>query len=179
MQVSHQVQARLADANVLIHFLEADEQILRVSSTAVAPIKVPLPVFNEVKHLTEARCKKLSLEIELGTTDQLLEAAANRGALSFADWTCWILARDHSYVVLTADGPLRDKCQAHGTSTLRTFDVLVELVERNLLRAAAACAVAKRIRDRNEKFIPFEALLELEGRVKAIENERRSKKPPN
>ncbi len=48
----------------------------------------------EVDQLSAAGCEGLGLRIEQPTTEQLLEAAAVGGPLSFQDWLCLIAARD-------------------------------------------------------------------------------------
>ena len=104
---------RIIDASVLIQLLAVDEEVILLSGQHVAPLSVPVCIFEETNALTEAKAKKLRLEIFREELDHLLEAAANRGqrGLSFEDWTVFILARENGWGVVTNDGPLQKICR--------------------------------------------------------------------
>lgn len=97
----------VVDANVLIDYAEADESVLALVVRHIGPVFVPRDVLDEVDQFDEDTCTRLGLQIAEGSLEQLLEAGAGGGGLSFQDWMCLILARDNGWVCVTNDGRLR------------------------------------------------------------------------
>jgi hypothetical protein len=67
-----------------------------------------------VEQLDEAACAELGLVVVDGTLEQLTEAGAGTGRLSFEDRVCLILARDNGWTCVSNDGRLRRECEAAG-----------------------------------------------------------------
>ena len=84
-----------------------------------------------------------------GTLEQLLEAGAAGGALSFADWMCLVLARDRGWTCVTNDNRLRRGCTDAGVGVLWGLQLMVKLVEAGEMGATDAVDVAEAIRETN------------------------------
>ena len=118
----------IVDANVLIDYAKADLSVLALVVEYLGPVHVVRDVLAEVNQLDEEACEHLGVQVVDGTLDQILEAGARRGSLSFADRMCLILARDESWTCVSNDGPLRRACEADGVSVLWGLQLILELV---------------------------------------------------
>ncbi|RME21207.1 MAG: hypothetical protein D6798_18700 [Deltaproteobacteria bacterium] len=100
-----------------------------------------------------------------GTLEQILEAGAERGSLSFADRMCLILARDESWTCVSNDGPLRRACEADGVGVLWGLQLMLELVHAGGMEPDAAIAVAEAIGAEN-RWIGAGVIAEFKRRVR-------------
>lgn len=144
----------LVDANVLIDFAATDREVLELVVRHVGPVHVPRDVFDEVDQLDEATCAALGLVIVEGTLDQLAEAGAARGRLSFPDRVCMILARDNGWTCVTNDGRLRRECEAVGIQVRWGLQLLLALVESGAMTANRAVSVAEAVGRTNPHMKP-------------------------
>ena len=112
-------------------------------------VHVPKDVLDEVNQLDEEACGRLGLVVVEGTLEQLLEAGAAGGALSFADWMCLVLARDRGWTCVTNDNRLRRACTDAGVGVLWGLQLTVKLVEAGEIGATDAVDVAEAIRETN------------------------------
>lgn len=158
----------LVDANVLIDFVGADREVLALMVRHLGAIHVPRDVLDEVAALDEPTCTALGLRLVEGTLDQLTEAAARRGRLSFTDRMCLILARDHGWTCVTNDGRLRRECDAAGVPVMWGLQVLLGLVACGALTADAAVAVAEAIGRENVQ-LRAEVVAEFVRKVRGME----------
>jgi len=139
----------VVDANVLIDFASTDSSVLALVVQHVGGIHVPRDVLEEVEQLTEDTCTRLGMVIVDGTLEQLLEAGATSGGLSFQDRMCLILARDHGWTCVTNDKRLRAACTEVGVGVKWGLQLLLELVAAGVLAAADALALAAEITSAN------------------------------
>jgi len=144
----------IADANVLIDYLDADPSILPLASTHLGPIHVADPVIDEVDGLDRSDCPKYGLILVEPSLDQYVEAANSVGPLSTPDWICLILARDEGWTCVSNDTPLRDTCQAANVPVLWGLQIMVRLVQGRHLSAADAIKVAETIGAANTFITP-------------------------
>ena len=135
----------VVDANVLIDFAKADVSVLALVVRHVGPLHVARDVLDEVSQLDEDACARLGVTIVDGTLEQLAEAGAMRGGLSFEDRMCLILARDNGWVCVSNDGKLRRTCGEFGVEVWWGLQLLLDLVAAGALEADAAIDVAEAI----------------------------------
>lgn len=95
------------DANVLIDYATTDESVLALAARHFGRFIVPLPVLDEVELLDAVAYERLGIEVVEPTLEQLLEAGAERGRLSFEDRLCLVVARDAGWLCVTNDRRLR------------------------------------------------------------------------
>ena len=133
----------LVDANVLIDYAMTDSSILALVVCHIGPVYVPRDVLDEVAQLDEDACTSLGLQVVEGSLEQLVEAAAGGGGLSFQDWMCLLLARDGGYVCVTNDRRLLRACQEAGVQTRRGLRLMLDLVAVGSLEAEVAIEVAE------------------------------------
>ena len=139
----------LVDANVLIDYTNTDPTVLALVARHLGPLHVPRDVVDEVAQLDENACDRLGLVVVEGTLEQLLEAGARRGGLSFPDRMCLILARDEGWTCVTNDGRLRRACADEGVDVLWGLQLMLKLVAAGELGAEDAIAVANAIGETN------------------------------
>lgn len=144
----------LVDANVLIDFALADRAVLALVAGHVGAVHVPRDVLAEVDQLDEAACAELGLVVVDGTLEQLAEAGAGSGRLSFEDRLCLILARDNGWTCISNDGRLRRECEAAGVAVMWGLQLMLELVARGTMTPDAAIEVAEAIGRVNPRMRP-------------------------
>jgi len=146
----------ILDADVLIDYCNSDIGILGLVSEHLGRIYVPTPTLAEVRQITPARCRELGLTLFEPEVDDLLRAAGRYGPLSFQDHLCLILAKKHKWICVTNEKLLHRRCEEAGIPVLRGLRLMVSLVEKDVLLAREALAVAEQIRESNPRFITSE-----------------------
>jgi len=135
----------IVDANVLIDFIEVDEAFLTLAVRHLGPIHVPRDVLDEVSRMDEARCDRLGLIIAEGTVEQLLEAGATHGPLSYYDRLCFILARDQGWTCVTNDRRLRRECEAFDVDVMWGLQMILGVLAAGGLDAASALELGEAV----------------------------------
>jgi hypothetical protein len=146
----------VADANVIIDYLNADLGVLGLIARAVAPVTVPLPILQTVTGLNEADCADIGLEAYAPTDSQLDEAAARRwgaAGLAFDDRLCLIVARDRAVACLTNDKPLHHECKRQNVPAVWGLRPMVHLISGGWLSLEAAFRTADAIHFSNPLFV--------------------------
>lgn len=157
----------LVDANVLIDYATADLSVLALVVEHLGPVYVARDVLDEVDQLDEDACERLGVKVVDGTVEQILEAGAARGGLSFADRMCLILARDGGWTCVSNDGPLRRACIAEGAKVMWGLQMMLELVAAGGLEAEAAIVVAEAIGEGN-RWIGAAVIAEFRRKVRGL-----------
>lgn len=130
------------DANVLIDYAATDESVLALAARHLGRLIVPLPVPDEVEQLDAVACERLGIEVVEPTLEQLLEAGAERGRLSFEDRLCLVVARDAGWQCVTNDRRLRAACRAASVPVMWSLELLLELVHLGQFPTDQALAIA-------------------------------------
>lgn len=136
-------QPLLFDANVLIDYAAADQQLLRLIARHLAPIMVPTAVFCEVHGLRESDAASLGLNLVEPTAAQMVAASNPLPGLSFNDKLCFIMCRENGWVCVTNDEKLRRTCRDYRIPTIRGLRPLIELVRGGQLKAQRAVKTVK------------------------------------
>ena len=144
----------IVDANVLIDYLRADEQILVLASRQLGPVRVVRDVVDEVAGLDDDRCAALGLIIVEPTTPQIIAAGASPlNALSFPDKLCLQLAQENHWTCVTNDKALRQACTEGAVDIVWGLQMMLLLIKANGLTANTAIAVAEAIHASNPTHI--------------------------
>lgn len=159
----------LVDANVLIDFCTSDLTALSLVSRHLWQVRILTPVLGEVEQLDAPQCDRHGLELREPSTEQLLAAGARRGALSFSDRLCLIVARDERWVCATNDKSLRKECRAEGVPTRWGLELLADLVEAEHLTHASALSIANEIHAGNRLHITKTILARFEERLRRVQ----------
>lgn len=144
----------VVDANVLIDFAMTDASVLGLVVQYVGPLHVPRDVLDEVESLDDDACTRLGLTVVEATLEQLTEAGAGRGGLSFPDWVCLILARDNRWVCVSNDGKLRRTCNQHGIQVRWGLQLLLDLIAAGAIQPDPAIELARAIGATNRWISP-------------------------
>lgn len=143
----------LFDADVLIDYVQTRRSVLR-RARGLAEIFVVTPVLVEVEGLDEAGCQRLGINTIEPTLQQMREAAATHGPLSFADQLCLSVAQSGGYTCVTNDKALRGACTAVGVTVIWGLEIMAKLVRVGLLDYEEACLVARQISEINPFVTP-------------------------
>jgi hypothetical protein len=146
---SRESVALVLDASVLIDFCDGDRELIGLIAARIGPVVVPTPVLGEVGALDEPDCQDLGLQLLEPTFGQMSEAANGRGALSFYDWLCLIVARDAGWTCVTNDGALLRTCREQGVSTMRGLRPVLMIVEAGEIDHRRAVAFVRVVRQAN------------------------------
>lgn len=158
----------VVDANVLIDYASSDLSILGLAGEFVGTIHVPRPVLEEVEQLGETDCARLGIRLVEASVEQLLEAGAGQGRLSFSDRLCLVLARDRSWICVTNDRALRRACTDLSIPVLWGLELMLELVSLRRLTVKAALDIAVAIHRSNPRHITAEILDRFERKVSEL-----------
>lgn len=143
----------ILDACVLIDYVDADASVLGTVSKHVAPVFVARPVFDEVDQISEHEATNLGLCIVDVEYELASRAVVRRGALSFQDHVCLLLARERGWTCVTNDGALRRACQDDGVDVRWGLEIMVDAVRLDAMTIAEAEAVANAIHRSNPRFV--------------------------
>ena len=154
------------DANVLIDYAATDESVLTLAARHLGRLIVALPVLDEVELLDAAACDRLGIEVVEPTLEQLLEAGAERGRLSFEDRLCLIVARDAGWRCVTNDRRLRAACEAASIPVMWSLELLLELVITGQFPPDQAIAIAEELHGISPRHITSDIVADFRGRIK-------------
>lgn len=147
----------IADANVLIDFLNADMNALGLVSKFIGPVIVLQVVLrDEVDGLTAAGCVKAGLQVVDSSVETLARAAkreAEGRLLSFYDWLVLLEAEERGGSCLTNDGALIKACRSNGIPAVRGLAPLLQLVALGKLRKGEALELVKKMAAKNSYLI--------------------------
>jgi hypothetical protein len=143
----------ILDACVLIDFVVTDSSILRLASLHVGDIHVASPVLDEVEQLDESGAVSLGMRVVHPSLPTAMAAATRRGALSFQDWLCVLMAKEHRWTCVSNDGRLRRECATEGVPVMWGLEMLERLVSARALDAKSAIAVAWAIQVSNPHYV--------------------------
>lgn len=139
-------QGLLVDANVLIDYVKSDIAVLGLVSQHVGKVHVLSTILEkEVDGLDAVECGRLELRVIEPGLSQLERASARRGALSFHDHLCLIVALEDGLICLTNDKALRKASNDSGVTTRWGLEIMVDLVSQGVLGASDAIAIAEKI----------------------------------
>lgn len=133
-------KAAICDANVLIDFVKADEDVLAMLAGYWESVFVPDVVLSEVRQLSADRAGNLGLTL-IETPLGLPEVPG----LSYQDRACLHLALKEGWVCIANDRLLRNECRRRGVETVWGLEMLLLLVGSGGLAESRAKRVATRI----------------------------------
>jgi hypothetical protein len=139
-------KAAICDANVLIDFVKADENVLAMLANYWEGCLVPDIVLAEVQQLSVDRAKSLGLTI-IETPVDIPDAEG----LSFQDRACLYFATREGWVCIANDRRLRNECQRRGMQTVWGLEMLLLLVESGALAEPRAKRMAMKIHAENSQ----------------------------
>lgn len=100
----------IVDANILIDYLNCDENLLLLIKEYIGQIYLASPLLGEIDSLDADRCQRLGINIAEPTMEQLSWAADQEFSISFQDKICLRMAKDHDWILVTNDKALRKRC---------------------------------------------------------------------
>ncbi len=148
------IRLLLVDACVVIDFAKADVSILSLAARHVGEVHVATPVFDEVKDIDRATAVAMGLKLVEPSLDEVLQAAAARGRLSFQDRLCLLIAKSRGWTCVSNDKALRAACTTAGVPLMWGFEVLALLVEERALEPHTAAELATAIAAANKRIGP-------------------------
>lgn len=156
----------IADANVLIDFMDADPSILEMLAKETGPLMIAAQVLSKVDQLDTTTCESMGLLIVEPNIDQIFEAAGQRQAgLAFDDQVCLVLARDHDWCCVTNDRALRAACASARVDVRWGLEVMLPLVAQRALPSQEAIEVALAIQQNNRAYITDSIVTRFKMRV--------------
>ena len=140
----------ICDANILIDYAKANKKVIGLITEHLYEIWVPLPIWEEIKNLSDKDAKRLDINIAEPSLAQTYEAANMfGGGLSGEDNMCFIIARDEKAICATNEKPLRRKCKSNSIEVLWGLEMMVQLCEVGKFTANSAEKVARKIAQEN------------------------------
>jgi len=135
----------ICDANILIDYAMADEDIIRELSEYWQEVIVPDIVLNEVDLLDEKRAEELGLKI---IPTPLSELKPHK-ALSPEDCACLYFTVKHNAFCLTNDKALRKACIEQGKQAIWGLEMLLKLFRSKQVKKMRIKDIATKISKNN------------------------------
>lgn len=144
----------LLDACVLIDYWKAEKDVLRLFRKHLGELNVVSPVLNEVDDIGDAdELTGLGVQILEPKLEDVMEAGAQRGQLSFPDRLSVIVAKREGYICVTNDKSLRIACEKEGIDVIWGLEMLLMLYYEGGITESAALEIAGQIRASNPIYI--------------------------
>jgi rRNA-processing protein FCF1 len=160
--------AVISDANVLIDYINVEQtKVLRLVTDHLFPIKLPRPILDEVKGLSQDQAEALGMEIIEATFSQLKKAATRGGSLSTADKLCFAIARDNGWGIWTSDKPLHTQCETADIPAYWGLEIMLDLCAEGKLNPDTALETAQQISEVNERITSI-VLENFKNRIKQL-----------
>jgi len=141
------------DANILIDFCKCDKNIVKLICRYIGQIYLATPVLDEINQIDEDDCLALDIILVEPELELAILAAEKRGALSFQDNLCFLLAKQNGWTCVTNDKPLRRKCETEGVPLVWGIELICILVESGGLPLNQASELIVQIKNLNPKYI--------------------------
>lgn len=141
--------AAICDANVLIDYVDADEDIITELVAFWGAVYVPDRVLNEVKNLSEERALELGLKII--ETPLVLPSSSG---LSGPDRACLHFVATEGWTCIANDRLLRRECVKQGGKVVWGLEMLLMLNFARRITKAHALDIAERISTVNPEITP-------------------------
>jgi len=148
----------VADANVLIDYVQTDSSILELHARHLGPIYVPSVILDEVDQLDERACQALGLTVIYEPVEILLLAGQARGPLSFEDRVCLFLARNNGWTCVTNEKALHKHCVMENVQAIWGLRLTIDLVRAAQLTRTTAIQTARAIQAINSRYITEEVM---------------------
>lgn len=132
--------AAICDANVLIDYVDADEDVIRELVKYWGTVYVPTRILYEVKKLPIGRAEGLGLTVI--ETPLILPSAPG---LSGPDRACLHFVISEGWTCIANDALLRRECRRQGGKVVWGLEMLLKLVSAGQITKARAKGIAERI----------------------------------
>ncbi len=155
-------EAAICDANVLIDYAAADEDVIRELVKYWGTVYVPTRILHEVRKLPMDRAKNLGLTII--ETPLTLPIAPG---LSGPDRACLHFVISEGWTCIANDTLLRRECKRQGGKVVWGLEMLLKLVSAEQITNARALGIAERIGALNPE-ITAKILAEFKDKLRSI-----------
>ena len=155
-------EAAICDANVLIDYVAADEDVIRELVKYWGTVYVPTRILYEVHKLPVERAKELGLTII--ETPLTLPSAPG---LSGPDRACLHFVISEGWTCIANDTLLRRECKRQGGKVVWGLEMLLKLVSVGQITNARAMGIAEKIGSINPE-ITAKILAEFTNKLAAL-----------
>lgn len=150
MQDNHSETLAICDANVLIDYVDTDEDIIREVVVYWKEVIVPDRILNEITDLSLKRAKELGLSI----VETPLSKISKFPGLSFQDSICLYHVGFNNAVCLSNDVSLRGECEKQNFKTVWGLEMLLYLAENKQITKKRGKDIAFKIAEINPEITP-------------------------
>lgn len=133
-------EAAICDANVLIDYVAADEDVVRELVKYWGTVYVPTRILYEVRNLPTERAEELGLTVI--ETPLTLPSAPG---LSSPDRACLYFVVSEGWTCIANDTLLRRECKRQGGKVVWGLEMLLKLVSEGQITSARALGITERI----------------------------------
>jgi hypothetical protein len=155
-------EAAICDANVLIDYAAADEDVIRELVKYWGTVYVPTRIIHEVRKLPIERAKDLGLTVI--ETPLTLPSAPG---LSGPDRACLHFVLSEGWTCIANDTLLRRECKRQGGKVVWGLEMLLKLVSAEQITNARALGIAERIGTLNPE-ITANIITEFKNKLAAL-----------
>ncbi|MFP4384575.1 MAG: hypothetical protein ACLFSE_11065 [Spirochaetia bacterium] len=141
-------QTIVFDANILIDLVKVEKELLHLLSKEFNLV-VPDLILSEVDGLNESAAEENGLML-METPLELIEISQKKlKGCSFQDTVCFQIARANKWICATNDKKLGRECRKAQVKVVRSFRLLIMLIERKAISRTRAITIAIRMTEIN------------------------------
>lgn len=144
----------LMDANVLIEYAHADEEILALVARHLGPTRVLSTTLSEVDEFETEDCRRLGIPIIEPTPAQRNEADGISSRTSRNDKLCFVACRQNGWTLATNDRLLRRLCERDEVPVRYALELAPDLFGAGQMSRPRAESVAEKFHYRSPNHYP-------------------------
>lgn len=132
------------DANILIDLVNCEKGLLPLLSEEYN-IVIPDLILNEVNGLDKREAEEYGLLVTETSLEMIEKSRKRLAGCSFQDSVCFHMARENRWICATNDKRLGRECRKAKVEVMRSFRMLIMLVEGNVIHEQKAVTIAKKM----------------------------------
>lgn len=158
----------ILDACVFLDFLKTEREVLPLVGLHLGTLHVPEPLLSEIRDANESEIRKLGILVIEPKWEHLGKAASSRGALSFNDHLCLLMAKDNGHSCITNDKALIRACSEESVPTIRGLRLLLNLVSAGAITKRRAMRIGRLIHESNPHHIGLKILEDFQMKLESL-----------
>lgn len=141
----------ITDSCVLIDYFRYGKDALLTLASSVRVVVPDVLVADELSDFDTGELLDAGIEIIATPTELLTEAMSRSRPLSFYDWTCFLLAKNERWTLVTNDAKLKRQCDTSDVRARWGLWPLVNIVKAGLFSKERAADIVQAMAEGNPR----------------------------
>lgn len=141
----------ITDSCVLIDYFRYGKDALLALASSVRVVVPDVLVADELADIDSGELLDAGIESIATPTELLTEAMSRSRPLSFYDWTCFLIAKNERWTLVTNDAKLKRQCEADDVNVQWGLWPLVNIVKAGLFSKERAVSIVQAMAEGNPR----------------------------